>query len=164
MTATIPLSPMEQIVVDDVRERGCHLMPIFDPSGAKPNYLHSIGFWESIDQPEAIVFGLRDELMGSMLSELHRQCLNGLQMADGLSVVGLLDGFDCILKRIADVDIIHDHFGWAVWYRHLWEKPQLEEAFQVVWPGAKQGLFPWEVGCDKYVIEYQPALYGTGDA
>jgi len=40
----------------------------------------------------------------------------------------------------------------------------LNEAFQVVWPGAQQGFYPWDEGCDLYVIDYQPALYETRQA
>ena len=159
MSGDRSLSEMEQIVVDDVRERGLHVMPIFFEDGRHPNYMHSIGFWESVDQPEVIVFGLRNDLMAVILTQLHGQCADGLIMADGTRVSNLVEGFDCVLRLIDDPQIVHDQFGWAVWYRALRQRKPMTEAYQVVWPGAQQGLFPWEPGCDQYVKDYQPALY-----
>lgn len=134
-------------------------MPIFYADGRHPNYMHSIGFWESVDQPEAIVFGLRDELMATMLAQLYSQCRDGLEMSEGLHVSNLIEGFDCVLRLIDDPRIVHDQFGWAVWYRAYCNRPPMTKAFQIVWPGAQQGLFPWDPECDQYVIDYQPALY-----
>lgn len=33
------------------------------------------------------------------------------------------------------------------------------QAYQVFWPGAVQGLFPWESECVDEVRELQPLLY-----
>ena len=32
-------------------------------------------------------------------------------------------------------------------------------AYQLFWPGAEQGLFPWEKGCVQFVRDCQPSLY-----
>ena len=153
------LNANEQRVVDDVREFGCHVSFIFDPDGVVPNFCYSIGFPQSVAQPEVIVFGLRQELMHSMVNEVHRQCADGLRLSDGLRIGGLLEGYDCILRHVVDPVAIEEHLGWAIWYHRSQRKIELTEAFQIVWPGTQQGKFPWEVGCDPDVIAIQPAIY-----
>ncbi|MCJ2185534.1 DUF4262 domain-containing protein [Novosphingobium beihaiensis] len=151
----------EQCVVDNIRDYGCQVQFVFDPDGIQPDFSYSIGFPVSVGQPEVIVYGLRNELMHSMVNEMHRQCADGLVLRDGARVSGLLEGFDCVLRHVTAPAAIKEHLGWAIWYHRNQRSVELGEAYQIVWPGAQQGLFPWEKGCDEYVISQQPALYET---
>lgn len=154
------LDPHEQKVLDDIRDHGCQVMHIF-LEGDAPAFSFSIGFPTSVGQPEVIVFGLPRELMHSMVNEMRSQCASGLKLSDGERVSGLLEGLDCILRGIDDPQAIADHFGWAVWYQRSQLGVEMTQAYQIVWPGAQQGLFPWEAGCHEDVIALQPALYET---
>jgi len=148
----------EQKCVDDIHEYGCHVMQI-SAEDEDTQYSFSVGFPVSVKQPEVIVFGLNRQLMHSMINEMRRQCAEGLVMLDGLRVADLIEGFDCILRYVTDKNAIKDHFGWAVWYHRSQRGVELTEAYQIVWPGKQQGLYPWEEGCDEFVITHQPALY-----
>jgi len=151
----------EQRVVDNVREHGCHILYVFDQDEELPDFAYSVGFEETVGQPEVIVFGLKRELMLSMINETHRQCAAGLVLDDHCRVGGLIYGFDCVARLITDPDCIQEHFGWAMWYhRNRLGKP-LSKAYQLVWPGRSQGLYPWDEGCPQEVIDHQPALYGN---
>ena len=155
-----PLTDLEQDIADKVDKFGCMVMHVFDPEGQDPDFSYSIGLPTKIDQPDVIVFGLKKSLMHSMINELFRQCRDeGLKLADGTRVSGLIDGFDCVAKRVRDETAIQEHFGSAIWYDRRFNDRTSEHAFQIVWPGAVEGLFPWEAGCDPYVIDQQPALY-----
>jgi Domain of unknown function (DUF4262) len=153
------LDTHEQQVIDNILEHGCQVQLVFDPDGKMPNFSYSIGFPVSVGQPEVIVYGLRSELMHSIVNSIRRQCADGLVLADGTSVSGLLEGYDCVLRHVTDSKAIKDHFGWAIWYHRSQRHVHLAEAYQIVWPGAEQGLYPWEDGCDEYVTSQQPALY-----
>ena len=153
------LDPADQKVLDDVRDHRCHVMNVFDPDGVLPDFSYSTGFPVSVAQPEVIVFGLPHELRHSMVNEVGRQYAEGLVASDGLRVSGLLEGFDCVLRRITDTTSIDEHFGWASWYHRSQRGVELTEAYQIVWPGAQQGLYPWDEGCASEVIARQPALY-----
>jgi hypothetical protein len=154
------LDPDEQQVVDDIAEYGCQVQFVFDDKGRAPDFAYSIGFPVSVGQPEVIVFGLNRELMISMVNEVRRQCAeDGLLLKDGLNVSGLIGGFDCIAREVTDPDAIREHFGWAIWYHRSQRGEEMRQAYQLIWPGAEQGLFPWQEGCDPFVIEMQPKLY-----
>jgi hypothetical protein len=156
------LNAFEQKLLDDIRDYGCQVLHVFDGNGNEPGFSYSIGFPVSVNQPEVIVFGLDRKLMHSMVNEVHRQCSEGLLLRDGAKVHDLIEGFDCVLRRVTDGAAIREHFGSAIWYHRTQRGVDVKEAYQLVWPGAQQGLFPWEEGCSADVISQQPALYGPG--
>jgi len=158
---TRQLDAQEQRVVDNVRDHGCSVMYVFDEKGELPDFSYSIGFPVSVGQSEVIVFGLKREVMHFMINQVHRACAAGLTLAEGKEISGLLEGFDCVARRVTDTAAIREHFGWAIWFHETQVRKPMTEAYQLVWPGAVQGLFPWEDGCAADVIESQPALYGT---
>lgn len=160
--SALPLDSAEQKVLDDIRDHGCQVMQIFDPENPEfPEFAFSIGFPVSVEQPEVIVFGLKRELRHWVVNEILRQCKEGLVLRDGLRIGGLLEGFDCIARHVTDPEAIREHFGWALWYHRSQREVEMTEAYQIVWPGAQQGLFPWEPGCHPDVIALQPTLYKT---
>lgn len=154
------LTPFELKLIADIKKHGCQVLHVFDPQGEEPNFSYSIGFPETLAQPEVIVFSLDKGLMHRMINEIWRQASqDGLQLSDGLRIAGLLEGFDCIAREITDPAAIAEHFGSAIWYHRSQRGQSVERAFQIVWPGARQGLFPWEEGCAAQVITDQPPLY-----
>lgn len=153
------LTEFEQRIVANVEQYGCHVMHVFDPEGVEQAFSYSVGFPVSVSQPDVIAFSLPNKLMHSMINEVHRQCREGLIMKDGLRVSGLIEGFDCELRSVLPERVVRDHFNSAMWFhRHRTGRP-MTDAFQIVWPGAVDGLFPWEAGASQIVIEAQPALY-----
>jgi Domain of unknown function (DUF4262) len=153
------LDPSEQKVIDDIAQFGCHVMFVFDDEGDRPDFAYSIGFPVTVGQPEVIIHGLKRELMHSMLNALCKQCAEGLVLEEGTRIEGLVEGFDCIAKKVTDPEAIKEHFGWAIWYHRSQHNRVLDDVIQVVWPGAQDGLFPWDAGCSEIVIAQQPALY-----
>jgi hypothetical protein len=154
------LDPDERKVLDDIRDYGCQVEYVFDTEGNLPDFSYSIGFPVTLQQPEVIVFGLRREVMHFMVNEVCRQAKEeALEIEDGLRISGLIDGFDCIAREVTDPAAIREHFGWAIWYHRSQRGEEVRQAYQLVWPGAQQGLYPWDEGCDPFEIEMQPALY-----
>lgn len=154
------LTPFEEDIIEKVRTHGCMVLHVFDPERKEPDFSYSIGFPETVAQPEVIVFGLDKKLMLSMINETLRQCSEeGLSLADGLRISGLIEGFDCIAREITGQAAIDEHFGSAIWYHRTQRGEELQRAFQLIWPGAQQGLYPWDEGCAADVSEWQPPLY-----
>ncbi len=136
------------------------VLSVFDPEQKDPDFSYSIGFQESAGQPEVIVFTLSKPLRTNMINEIFRQMIEeGLELEDGLRIGGLIEGFDCIARHITSRNALNEHFGSAIWYHRSQRDFEINDAYQIVWPGAKQGLFPWEQGCAQDVIDDQPALY-----
>ena len=63
---------------------------VFDPDGKQPDFAYSIGFKETVSQPEAIIFGLPRDVMKAMINETLHQCRKGLALSDGAVIEGLL--------------------------------------------------------------------------
>lgn len=142
-----------------VDEHGWQYTHVFDPEGESPNFGYSVGFASTLNSPEFIIFGLPRKLMNNMLWEIYRQIENGAVPADGMRWSGLLEGFDCISRAATHEDLYSDYVVSADW---LWKTRGNEghpQVFQMVWPGARQGLFPWEDGCSQEVIDAQPSLW-----
>lgn len=158
-----PLTDFEKDLVEKIDKFGCMIMHVFDGKGSDPGFSYSIGFPKNLGQPEVLVYGLDNSLMHSMINEIFRQCReDGLILQDGLHIGELIEGFDCIAREVSDCVAINEHFGSAIWYNRRFLEEEIQTAFQIVWPGARQGLFPWEQGCADDVIECQPALYTEG--
>lgn len=159
MTSPRPLTDHEQKIVDCVEKDGCFVTGVFDPDGRAPNFSYSAGFPQSLGQGDVIVFGLEHSLMHRMINTIWRACSNGLKLVDGGRLSGVLDDCEVAVCEIERDRIVPDFFNTAIWYHNRIFGTALTGAFQIVWPGAKQGLFPWEPDCNDYVISQQPALY-----
>jgi len=152
----------EREILANIDAHGCHIPYVFDPDGGRPEFAYSVGFPHSTDQGEVIVFGMPLELAGFMINETLRQCRDdGLILGDGLRISGLLKGFDVIARIVRPELIEREHFNSAMWHHVGRYGTSLTVAYQLVWPSAATGLFPWDEGCHEDVIALQPALYET---
>ena len=152
-------SDFETKIIANVDQHGCSINVVIDPDGNDPAFAYSIGFPKSVSQPEVIVFGLSSDMMEYMINETRRQCADeGLALKDGAVVGGLLEGFDCILRAVPADRITVEHFNSAIWYRRAVMGEKMDRAFQIIWPGASDGLFPWDESADPFVIGLQSKL------
>ncbi len=150
----------ERKVLDNIDRYGCHINHVFDPAGEEADFSYSVGFPHTVGQGEVIVFGLTKAIMGSMINETLRQCRDGgLQLVDWIRISDLIEGCDVIARAVPDCRIEREYFNSAMWH-HVgrYGKP-LTTAFQLVWPSATTGLFPWDAGCHDDVKNFQPPLY-----
>lgn len=157
-------SAFEQKIIANVREHGCHINYVFDPDGDMPAYAYSVGFHETVQQPEVIVFGLPRDVMQFMINETLRKCRAGFQLEDGVELHGLLEGHYCIASPVSPENITRDFFSSAMWFRRHVTGEELTKAFQIIWPGAEDGLFPWDDGCSDVVRDLQPCMSGEAVA
>jgi len=153
------LTDYEQSILDNVDRNGCHITMVFDPEKQQPNFAYSVGFPETVGQPEVIVFGLSQEMMGFMINQTLRRCRAGMRLAEGVEIDGLLQGHVCVAREVSPENIEREFFNSAMWFQRHRSGTDMAEAYQIVWPGAVDGLFPWEDGCAEIVREIQPALY-----
>lgn len=153
------LSEYERELVSNVEQYGCQVTTVFDPDGIEPTFSYSVGVPKSVGQPDLIVFGLPSEISNWIVNETFRKCRSGLQLTDGLQIDGLLDGHQCVSRRVRDAWLKPDFFNSALWFHRNFGVGEWPGAFQIVWPGAQDGLFPWDDGCSQIVIDHQPALY-----
>ncbi len=142
-----------------IEKHGWYGMSVFDPKGERPDFSYSIGFTKTLSAPEFIVFGLNRELRHSMLWEVFRQIGAGAVPEEGKRWSDLLEGFDCVGREAIRSDLFEEYSTSADWFWRDQGHEGHPRVFQIVWPGALGGLFPWEEGCDQAVIESQDALW-----
>lgn len=152
----------EEQLLKAIEQIGFRVTGVDDSKCSNPSFAYSTGFPELFGQPDVIVFGLPMQGMAVMIGKLSDLCCDGLRMTDGLQVAGLLQNHICTLRAVKPDNIVDDYFHFAMWYRQRQTGTDMTEAFQIVWPGAKNGLFPWDAGCTDEVRALQPALYESG--
>ncbi|MBI1403480.1 MAG: DUF4262 domain-containing protein [Porphyrobacter sp.] len=159
VSTTETLDPEERKCLADIAEYGCHILAVWDKELKAIDFAYSVGFPVSVGQPEVLVYGLSRGIMHSMINEIRRQCAEGLVLSDGMRIHNLLEGHDCIARWCTDREAIKEHLGWALWYHRTQRGVDVEGFYQIVWPGAASGLFPWDEGVSQDVIDAQLALY-----
>ena len=152
-------SDYEQKIIDSIQEHGWFCTSVVGDAPGEA-FSYSVGFSETLKVPECIVFGLPVTLMHSMMWSVFDQIKGGALLSDGARWSGLIEGFDCVSRPVHPTRITREHFNSALWY---WGDPKTRgsqlQAYQIFWPGAVDGLFPWESGSADIVRERQPALY-----
>jgi hypothetical protein len=157
-------SAYEQEILDAVAEHGWFCTAVHDPDGREPDWAYSVGFTETLRQPEVIVFGLPHKLAHGLLWDVFRTLKAGKVAEDGQVWSQLVADHDCVLRRVHPSQVIREHLNSAMWF---WGDPARRgaplSAFQLVWPD-RAGRFPWDPGCVQAVRDRQPALYLPRDA
>lgn len=152
-------SEYELNLLSNIEEHGWQFTYVFDPDEIEQDFGYSVGFTKTLNAPEMIVFGLSQSLMHDMIWEVYRKIENGMTIVDGMRVDGLLEGFECVLRKARHNNLYTEYATSANWFWRDMGRPGQPEMYQIVWPGAQQGLFPWEEGCDQSVISVQPKLW-----
>tara|TARA_R110000787_G_scaffold4726_1_gene17817 strand:+ start:952 stop:1857 length:906 start_codon:yes stop_codon:yes gene_type:complete len=153
------ITPADQRILDDIARHGWHSCHVFDPELATPNFTYTVGFTQTLDAPEFIVFGLHRDEMHAMLSEVFRQIKAGRKVDGGQAWQGLSPDFDCIGKKAADEALFTLYMPVADgFWKHQGHRGH-PAVVQLVWPGWLDGLYPWDEGCAANVIAAQPKLW-----
>ena len=153
------LSDYEERLVAKVRDFGCCVVSVFDPDEQLPTFSYSVGFWETLGQPEVIILGLDGHMGAFAINETLCQCQQGLVIHDGQRIGGLFKEFDvtCVARAIEPRFLVADYFGSAMWYHEYRTGNALPAAFQLVW--GYSGSLPWDADAPPELIEDQPQLY-----
>ncbi len=62
---------------ENIQKHGWQCQYVFDANGEKEEFSYSIGFEESFDHPEIMIFGLERETMHSILSDIASDLKEG---------------------------------------------------------------------------------------
>jgi hypothetical protein len=130
---------MEDIIRHNVAEHACHVM-VVEGDGDAQRFAYSIGLTRTHKHPELVCFGLREEVLHWIINEISDRMASGEQFKDGDRVAGLIEGYDCVLKRMQR-GTYRQYLGYALWFYQGDEF----EALQIVWPDM-QGRYPWDPG------------------
>jgi hypothetical protein len=152
-------SKHEQRIRAAIAEHGWFCTAVFDPDGAEPDFAYSVGFTQTLRQPEFIIFGLPSDTAKPILWDVFDGLKSGRVPEDGLRWSDLIQGYDCVIRRVHPTQVTREYFNSALW---LWgdpaERGEPLSAYQIVWPD-RDGRFPWDAGCAQWARDHQPALY-----
>jgi hypothetical protein len=146
-------------IIANVSDDGCHVVSVFDPEDDAKSFAYSVGFWESVDQPEVIILGLPSQMGVFAVNEVYRQCEAGLMLSDGQRIEGLLEEYDvtCMARLVDKQHLIPEYLNSALWYHYLRTGKPLDAAYQLVW--TYEGVWPWDAEASAELLEDQPQLY-----
>lgn len=158
------LDDYEVKLLANIEEHGWQATHVFDPECNDPGFTYSIGFPKSLNAPDFIIFGLKQELMHNMLWEIFHQVKDGKAVEDGAEWLGLLGGdYTCVSRFVHPDNNSSNYFNSASWwYKHTGRDIDKLEFCQMFWPGVEDQFLPWEDGCHESVIAAQPLLFEPG--
>lgn len=145
----------EARVIADVREHGCHIVLVVnteDDEAGLPRYAFSVGLHHTLGAPEIVVFGLKPDVMKSMINEFMGRVRGGERFELNREYGGFIDGHDVCFTSV-DREEYEEHLGFAGWFYGGWEFP----CWQMVWPTTR-GVWPWDSGAPAIVRARQPIL------
>ncbi|HZW09078.1 MAG TPA: DUF4262 domain-containing protein [Phycisphaerales bacterium] len=117
-----------------------------------PTFAYSTGLYARFLHPEIVVYGLKPDLMHSMINQLRDRVRAGHTFRHGDRIEGLIEGFP-VEARTVHPGHYEEHFGWARWFYRSDDFPVL----QLVWPTTR-GVWPWEPHAPQIIRDRQPLL------
>jgi len=128
----------KQAILENIEKYGCHLA-LLEADNYLPPFVYSIGLFKKFEHPEIICFGLKTEVMASILNHACDLVKAGEKLVPNKRYSGFLEGYD-IQFLIVDKEFYPNYVGYAGWFYDMtFDFPVL----QLVWPD-KQHNFPWD--------------------
>lgn len=128
-------------IKENIQKYGWQFQYVFDANGEREEFSYSIGFEESFDHPEIMIFGLKRETMHSILSDIASEIKDGRKFEEGVRTANVLGGeFDVIFKSVKE-KYLPEYAGIAT---RFYDRPiRLNVMF---WPD-KFNVLPTEASC-----------------
>lgn len=145
-----------------IRRHGFQAIYVGDYSRDPPAWAYTVGFDETLNHPELVVFDMPKLAAAGALAHVYDEVQAGrMRLEDGALVEGA--NVRCAWRKVHP-DQIGDWLPLACFRRHAVSGKRYGlEAFQMVL-GDPQGVLPWEPGYDESLRSLQPALYQPAGA
>ncbi len=141
----------DQKLLADIQAHGWHFVHVRgDDQG--PPYSFTVGLYRTHGHPELMVMGLEPEVSHPIMGLAVEQIKQGHVYKDGFRDDTLLDGVDCLLRKIPP-EAHRKYLGYNVWFYK--DRPEGFPALQVLWPDS-QGRYPGQEGFEMDAM--QPPL------
>lgn len=151
-------------VIDTVLKHGWQVIMVAEDAGCDhpdhddhtddehlgaPAFAYTIGLGHRVGHPELLMSGLDPLQMHKCLNDIAQRIMNGLRLAPGDAVEGVLVGVPVAVEQVADVALA-ETVTWSGWFHR--RKP---EALVALWPD-RAGVFGWQPGAHAIVNALQP--------
>jgi hypothetical protein len=128
---------------------------------AAPTWAYTMGFQDTLGQPEVIVFDIPKDSANALLWEVFAQLKDGRLVLEDGKVWSEGEALPCVWRKV-DRSQVESEDGWFTFamVRSLARggTPFDFEAFQLVLSD-NDGRLPWDAGYDEALRPRQPALY-----
>jgi Domain of unknown function (DUF4262) len=134
--------PRDQRFIDMIKEHGHAIQYVASAEDDKwePPFAYSVGGTESYGAPELIISGLGFDVSKAVINHFMYEWKSGQRFLQMLEYQDFLEGFPVIFMTASAA--AKKEFACSTdWY---YEREDFD-LWQVVWPGAGHGLFPWQV-------------------
>lgn len=129
-------------VKENIDKYGWQYQFVFDPDGEKPDFAYSIGFEESYNHPEIMIFGLKRETMHIILGDIAEEIKNGKFFETNKKIGDVISGdYEVIFKPL--IESLHSKYAGAATY--YYKKPI--RIYVMFWPD-KNNILPTESNCE----------------
>jgi hypothetical protein len=145
------MHPSMKRIVDDVAEYGWHVVWVL-AEGDAPEFAFSVGFFQSYEHPELVIFGLQSKTAHSILATCLERIQDGHPFAGGQVRSDILVDYSVAVLEI-DKRYYREYLGSAIGFYDGLDFP----ALQLVWPDESH-RFPWEPDCKPATVAAQPIL------
>jgi Domain of unknown function (DUF4262) len=128
-------------IEQNIAKYGWQFQFVFDNEGEHPPFAYSIGFEESYNHPEIMIFGLKREIMHSMLSHVASEIKGGKVYELDKKTKNVFSGdYDVMFKNLNE-SYHPEYAGIAMDY---YNKPI--RIYVMLWPD-KNNVLPTESNC-----------------
>ncbi|MBK6825902.1 MAG: DUF4262 domain-containing protein [Chitinophagaceae bacterium] len=83
----------KQAILENIEKYGCHLA-LLEADNYLPPFVYSIGLFKKFEHPEIICFGLKTEVMASILNHACDLVKAGEKLVPNKRYSGFLEGYD----------------------------------------------------------------------
>jgi len=146
----------DRLIIRDVNTVGWHIA-LVPPAGGHHGWAFSVGFVQTFDHPEVVIFGLPDDVLRALLDTIGQHLRAGRAFRDGHEDASLAPPFRFVFRAVDS--------AWqpavlpvASWFY----RDRSFTSVQLFWPDRSHRL-PWEADFDPDLSGHQPLLF-HGDA
>jgi hypothetical protein len=138
-------------LLNDVKKVGWHVVIV--GNATEPSWAFTVGLYETFQQPEIVIFGLRHETMHALLNNVGRLVQRGMKPKELLRSDRVIKNLPCEFRAVVK-RWYEPLLGYANWFYGGESYPVL----QCTWPDRK-GRLPSSTSFDKALRRLQPSLW-----
>jgi hypothetical protein len=135
----------------DIAEYGWHIVGVSEDDEG-PGFAFSVGLLYTLNHPEILIMGLRQNIAASLINDMGDAIRNGAVFSAGRQYDDIAAGFPLAFVAV-DQRYYREYLGYALWFYRTLDFPVL----QCIWPD-KAGVFPWEPAYDSRFFDLQRVL------
>ena len=131
----------DQTILSNIEEHGWHCSNVFDPEGINKDFAYSIGFEETFNHPEIMVFGLDHEVAHQILWDIVNDIKDGVKLKTDIKLNNVIGGDYQVMFKEVKIEAFSKYLGQAV---DFYDQPF--RAWVLLWPD-KNHVLPIEKNC-----------------